>query len=157
MRKVSIITWVSNHYRALWNYGSWYHCHLIRLYCRIALCIHLSLFPLFLSLVSLSLLPLYHRHHSLLSRGFRNVRNTWQYVHTHSLAAPTAIPFGLSETWTGKSPEWEWAFRCLKHTKQNNKIQLIFWIQVSIPYLWKNDIYVPIIIIIIIMTVIYYV
>lgn len=68
-----------------------------------ALCVHLSLLfsSLFCDSPKVCVLALCNAVITLCSlEGFQSVRSTWQCVCAHSLAAPTAIPFGLSETWT---------------------------------------------------------
>ena len=123
-RKVAAINWLSALNRRLCNQFSSYHWHLIWLNSGVALCIHHSFFNFSPSVLSLSLsailkvcalsLSLHQRRHSSLSlkreRGFHSVlkkkrkeKKTRDSVCTQSLAAPTAIPFGLSETWTAKS------------------------------------------------------
>lgn len=79
-----------------------------------SLCVFIiiSLISLFLSLSPFwkcaPILSLHQRHLSSLERFSERVfwkkeKKTRDSVCTHSLAAPTAIPFGLSETWTAKS------------------------------------------------------
>lgn len=124
MRKLTAIAWLSALNGRLWNYFSSYHCHLIRPYSRVALCIRPSFFNLspslsfsfFFKSVSAPTVPA--SSFFALERFPERKKKTRDSVCTHSLAAPTAIPFGLSETWTGESiNRVKMAWRGLKHVQ----------------------------------------